>query len=326
MSTINWGIIGCGDVTEVKSGPAFYKVAGSKVIAAMRRNAAKAADFAKRHNIGKWYDDGSKLINDAEINAIYIATPPSSHITYAIESMQKGHDVYIEKPIALNAGEVRKIAEVAKQTGCKVSIAHYRRAMTMFLHIKELIENGTIGEVRTVQMRLLQSAVPELITHVEDAWRVDPEVSGGGYFFDIAPHQLDIMLFLFGEAQYFNGLSLNQSHTNKVDDHTTGTILFKNGVVFSGVWSFNVAPAEAIDQCEIFGTKGKIVFPVFGNTVYWKNEDDEKNLTFDPGAHIAQPMVEQVINYFNGTQQHNPCSIDDALQSMEILNAFAQHR
>ena len=249
MSTINWGIIGCGDVTEVKSGPAFYKVAGSNVIAVMRRNAAKAADFAKRHNIGKWYDDGSKLINDTDINAIYIATPPSSHITYAIESLQKGHDVYVEKPVTLNSTEARQLSHIVKQSGKKLSVAHYRRAMPMFLHIKQLIENGTIGEVRTVQMRLLQSAKPELVTHVEDAWRVQPELSGGGYFHDIAPHQLDIMLFLFGEAQYYNGLSLNQSNTNPVDDHVSGTILFKSGVVYSGVWSFNVAPAEAIDQC-----------------------------------------------------------------------------
>jgi predicted dehydrogenase len=325
MSTINWGIIGCGDVTEVKSGPAFYKVAGSKVIAVMRRNAAKAADFAKRHNISKWYDDGSKLINDTEINAIYIATPPSSHITYAIESLKKGHNVYVEKPVTLNAAEAKQLAEAVKQSGKKLSVAHYRRAMSMFLHIKELIENGSIGEVRTVQMRLLQSAVPELVTHVEDAWRVQPELSGGGYFHDIAPHQIDIMLFLFGETQYYNGLSLNQSNTNKVDDHVSGTILFKNGVVFDGVWSFNVAPAEAIDQCEIIGTKGKIVFPVFGNTVYVKNEQGEQNLTFDPGAHIAQPMIEQIVAYFNG-EQENPCSIEDAIQSMKIIDAFTTHR
>lgn len=325
MSTINWGIIGCGDVTEVKSGPAFYKVPGSTVTAVMRRNAEKAADFATRHNIGKWYDDGSKLINDPEINAIYIATPPSSHISYAIESLKKGHNVYVEKPVTLNSTEARQLSHIVKQSGKKLSVAHYRRAMAMFLYIKELIENGTIGEVRTVQMRLLQSAKPELVTHVEDAWRVQPELSGGGYFHDIAPHQLDIMLFLFGEAQYYNGLSLNQSNTNPVDDHVSGTILFKNGVVYSGVWSFNVAPAEAIDQCEIFGTKGKIVFPVFGNTVYWKNEQDEKNLTFDPGAHIAQPMVEQVVAYFNG-EQENPCSIEDAIQSMDIIDAFTKHR
>lgn len=326
MSTINWGIIGCGDVTEVKSGPAFYKVNGSKVIAAMRRNAAKAADYAKRHNIGKWYDDGSKLINDPDINAIYIATPPSSHITYAIESLKKGHNVYVEKPVTLNAAEAKQLAEAVKQSGKKLSVAHYRRAMAMFLHIKELIDNGSIGEVRTVQMRLLQSAVPELVTHVEDAWRVKPELSGGGYFHDIAPHQIDIMLFLFGDTQYYNGLSLNQSHTNPVDDHVSGTILFKSGVVYSGVWSFNVAPAEAIDQCEIFGTKGKIVFPVFGNTVYVKNEGGEQNLTFDPGAHIAEPMIEQVVAYFNGSQQENPCSIEDAIQSMDIIDAFTKHR
>ena len=87
---INWGIIGCGDVTEVKSGPAFNKVPGSKLVAVMRRDAAKAADYAKRHNVPRWYNDAEALINDAEVNAIYIATPPSSHAAYALAAIKAG--------------------------------------------------------------------------------------------------------------------------------------------------------------------------------------------------------------------------------------------
>ncbi|MCX6333190.1 MAG: Gfo/Idh/MocA family oxidoreductase, partial [Bacteroidia bacterium] len=81
---INWGIIGCGNVTEVKSGPAFNKVNNSRLIAVMRRDAVLAEDYASRHNVPKFYTDASKLINDPEINAVYIATPPSSHAEYAL--------------------------------------------------------------------------------------------------------------------------------------------------------------------------------------------------------------------------------------------------
>jgi predicted dehydrogenase len=84
MEEIRWGIIGCGDVTEIKSGPAFNKVANSKLVAVMRRDSAKAADYAKRHHVPKWYDDASKLINDPEVNAIYIATPPLQHDYFTI--------------------------------------------------------------------------------------------------------------------------------------------------------------------------------------------------------------------------------------------------
>ena len=90
MQTINWGIIGCGDVTEIKSGPAFNKVPNSSLVAVMRRNGAKAADYAKRHNISRWYDEADKLINDPKVNAIYIATPPSSHEEYTLAAINAG--------------------------------------------------------------------------------------------------------------------------------------------------------------------------------------------------------------------------------------------
>src|SRR6187549_1270490 len=123
---IFWGIIGCGDVTEVKSGPAFNKVPDSKLVAVMRRNSEKAKDYAERHHVPTWYDDADKLINDPQVNAIYIATPPSSHELYAIKAMQTGKPVYLEKPMTTDSVSAEKIASVAKKTGMKISVAHYR--------------------------------------------------------------------------------------------------------------------------------------------------------------------------------------------------------
>ena len=82
MNAVKWGIIGCGDVTEVKSGPAFNKVKNSSLVAVMRRDGEKARDYAHRHNVPKWYSDAEALINDPDVNAVYVATPPSSHVSF----------------------------------------------------------------------------------------------------------------------------------------------------------------------------------------------------------------------------------------------------
>src|SRR5215203_4739288 len=148
--TINWGIIGCGDVTEVKSGPAFNKVPQSKLVAVMRRNAEKAKDYARRHGVEKWYSDATSLINDPNVNAIYIATPPLNHEEYTIEALKAGKPVYVEKPMAIDAVAAGRMSTIAKQTGIKLCVAHYRRQQPLFLKIKSLLEEKAIGNVRLV--------------------------------------------------------------------------------------------------------------------------------------------------------------------------------
>jgi predicted dehydrogenase len=321
MADINWGIIGCGDVTEVKSGPAFSKVEGSKLIAVMRRDAEKAADYAARHQVSKWYDDANQLMDDADINAIYIATPPSSHMPYALEALSRGLNVYVEKPVTLNAAEARQIADAVKKSGAKLTVAHYRRAVPMFLYIKDLLDKQTIGDVRTVQIRMWQSAKPALVADVKHQWRVDPALSGGGYFHDLAPHQLDLMLYYFGEPKNYQGYSLNQSGLNQSDDHVCGQIVFKNNVVVNGSWCFNVAESEAVDICEMVGTKGKISFPFFGKTVNWYNEEDKQTVTFEHPQHIQQPHIKNMVAYYNN-KQPNPCAIEEAIVLMDMMDAF----
>jgi predicted dehydrogenase len=322
MSEINWGIIGCGDVTEKKSGPAFNKIAGSSLVAVMRRDAEKAAGYARRHGVGTWYSNADELMDDEGINAIYIATPPSSHMDYAIAALNKGFNVYVEKPVTRNAAEARQIAEAVRlHPNQKLTVAHYRRAVPMFLQVKQLLENQLIGEVRTVQIRMWQSRKPALIANVETNWRVQPELSGGGYFHDLAPHQLDLMLFYFGEPENYNGFSLNQSGETLADDNVCGQILFKNKVVVNGSWCFNVAENQTTDTCEIIGTKGRITFPFFGNFISWKTDEEEQTLTFTHPEHIQQPMIEKIVAYFKD-EGPNPCSIEEAITLMDIMDAF----
>lgn len=321
MESIKWGIIGCGDVTEVKSGPAFNKVAGSKLVAVMRRNGAKAQDYATRHGVPKWYDDASLLINDPDVNAIYIATPPLQHEEYTLQALAAGKPVYVEKPMTLNAASALRMQEAAERYGVKLTVAHYRRAQPVFLKVKELLAGAAIGQPRFVSLQMLQPPSTSIIAATETNWRVDPAVSGGGLFHDLAPHQLDLMVWFFGKALYAGGIAINQAALYPADDLVTGHILFENGVVFNGNWCFSVQ--EQKDLCEIAGTNGKISFPVFGSRITLTQEGKEEIFEFPPLQHVQQPMIEKVTAYFSGRGE-NPCSAADALLSMEIMDNFTR--
>ncbi len=188
-SKIRWGIIGCGDVTEVKSGPGFQKSEGSELIAVMRRNGKLAEDYARRHNVPKWYYDANKLINDPDVDAVYIATPPSTHKEYTIAVASAGKPVYVEKPMALNYHECTEMVEVCRKYNVPLFVAYYRRALPRFLKVKSLLEDNRIGEVRSVSIKFFQQTTNKDLS--PDNWRVDPSIAGCGYFCDLGSHMID---------------------------------------------------------------------------------------------------------------------------------------
>ena len=323
MDQIRWGIIGCGDVTEVKSGPAFNKVGNSRLVAVMRRDTEKAKDYATRHNVPKWYSDANKLINDPDVNAIYVATPPSSHEEYAIAAINAGKPVYVEKPMSVDAASASRMAAIAKEKGIKLAVAHYRRGQPLFNKIKQLIATKAIGETRFVRSDIYKKPVTAAeMANPGRAWRVDKAVAGGGLFNDLSPHQLDLMYYFFGEPDRVSGFAVNQSKQYAAEDIVAGNILFRTGVVFSGIWCFNVAAELERDHCEIIGEKGKIEFSFFEHkpivlTVNGKTE----TLSFDPLQHVQQPMIENVVKYFLG-QCANPCSAEEGVKIMQLIDAF----
>ena len=191
MKEIRWGIIGCGDVTEVKSGPALQNVKGSKLVAVMRRNGKLAEDYARRHGVDKWYEDANALIHDPDINAVYIATPPSSHKEYTLSVAQAGKIVYVEKPMAMNYTECLEMIDECKKYEVPLFVAYYRRALPRFLKVKSLLDNGKIGNIRFINSILYNKPLKTDMNGIYH-WRIDPKIAGGGYVYDLAPHSLDI--------------------------------------------------------------------------------------------------------------------------------------
>ena len=325
MNKINWGIIGCGDVTEVKSGPAFNKVKNSALIAVMRRDREKAKDYAGRHHVPKWYDNAMELINDKDVNAIYVATPPSSHELYTLAALQAGKPVYVEKPMTVNSSSAVKMMNAAKQTDIKLSVAHYRRAQPYFKKIKQLIDDKIIGEVRFANLDYYKKLFSKDELELPgNKWRVDAVVSGGGLCHDLAPHQLDLMRYFFGEAEYAKGISVNQSQIYNADDVVGGNILFKNGMVFNGLWCFNVHKENEKDVCEIVGSEGSISFSIFNEQkIFLTKNGTTEIISFIPPQHVQQPMIEKVVEYFLD-EAPNPSSGEDGVEVMRLLDAFTK--
>jgi predicted dehydrogenase len=323
MNKINWGIIGCGDVTEVKSGPAFNKVKNSSLVAVMRRDAAKAEDYARRHQVPKWYSKAADLIHDPDINAVYVATPPSSHEEYTIAALKAGKPVYVEKPMSVDATSGQRMVNIAKEMNQRLVVAHYRRAQPLFSKIKQWIDEKAIGDTRMIRLETYKKTFSKAeFADPGRAWRVNTAESGGGIFHDLAPHQLDLMYYFFGEPAKVSGIATNQAKVHEADDIVAGNIVFKSGAVFNGVWNFNAVPAEEKDYCEITGEKGKIGFSFFEHKPITITIDGKtESVAFDPLPHVQQPMIEKVVEYFLG-KGSNPCSGEEGVSIMKLIDQF----
>lgn len=304
LNKVRWGIIGVGDVTEVKSGPAFYKTEHSQLVAVMRRNASKAADYAYRHNVPRWYSDASALINDPDVDAVYIATPPGSHAKYAIESMRAGKPVYVEKPMARDYRECIEMLNTSKETGMPVWIAYYRRTLPAYLKVKEIIDSGIIGKPLLANITLYQPANERNLSPEEMTWHVFPEISGGGHFFDLASHQLDYLDFIFGPITNVCGIASNQAGLYPAEDTVTGIWQHDSGVTGTGRWCFIVNESLKKDEIEIIGEKGRITMPCFDHgKLILETSGQKKELSFTTPQHISHNLVRQVVGELRGTDR-----------------------
>lgn len=317
ITNINFGIIGCGDVTEKKSGPAFQKIEGSTLYAVMRRNEEKLKDYAQRHGVENYSTNYLDLLEDPAIDAIYIATPPEMHHFYTIEAAKHGKAVYVEKPMATTVAECEDMIETCEKYDVPLFVAYYRRAQDKFQKVKEIIDSEVLGDIRSFHYNYT-SPLPDL--DPERSWILNKEVGGGGLLYDIGSHMIDILLFLFGEVKMATGLSTNQSQFAEVNDNTSGLIQFKNGVQGALQLTFNASHHQ--DKLTIEGEKGTVVFSIMSNDpVILSTEDQTEEFAFEPIEHVQMPLIKRVVDTLLGEDDF----VADGrygLRTQEILETF----
>jgi len=306
--TIRWGIIGCGDVCEVKSGPGFQKAEGSELVAVMRRRGDLAADYARRHGVATWYDDADALIRDPSVDAVYIATPPGEHERLALAVCAAKKPAYVEKPMARTHGECRRMVDAFSAAGVPLFVAYYRRALPRFRKARDLVASGDVGRVTSVTYRFsgpYHRDLPAGAYHGIDSaslpWRLQAEHSGGGLFLDLGCHTLDVLDFILGPLERVSGHAANLATGHAVEDCVVMTFRTASGVLGTAQWNF--ASAERADEIVIAGDRGAVHLSTFGaEPVELRRGADAKVDRFElPNPpHIAQPMIQSIVDELHG--------------------------
>jgi len=314
---IRWGIIGCGDVTELKSGPAFQKVEGSSLVAVMRRDGARARDYAARHGVARWYDDAAALVADANVDAVYVATPPNAHRDHVLRCAAAGKPVYVEKPMAMNAAECDEMIAACRATDTPLFTAYYRRALPRFARIKSLLDEGAIGDVLGVNTVLYRNYVPD---PGPLPWRVDPAVAGGGLFVDLAPHTLDFLDYALGPIADVAGEAGNQARRYPAEDVVAARFTFTSGAHGVGLWAFSVG--TEVDRTELLGSRGRMIFSTFGDDpVLVENADGVRTFTEARPAHVQQPLIQAIVDELRG-HGRCPSTGESAARTTRVTDAI----
>lgn len=320
--TVRWGIIGCGSVTEVKSGPAFQQVPGFELRSVMRRTVSLAQDYAKRHGVPNWTSDPEQIISDPQIDAVYIATPPDTHHSYALQVAAAGKICCVEKPMALNHLECVEMVEAFERAQRPLFVSYYRRSLPRFTTIKSWLDEQRIGQVRHVDWKFCrQPTTPDL--DGAPNWRTDPTVSGGGYFSDLASHGLDLLLYWLGDIDAVAGFARNQQGLYRAADAVTACWAFQSGATGSGFWNF--CCNERLDRLTIHGSAGKISCSVFEESaITLFSEGRETILDIAHPQHIQLPHVQNMRLHLDGKIKH-PSLGRDAMKATEVMDAIMRH-
>ena len=317
MDEVRWGIIGCGDVCEVKNGPGLYKAKHSRLVAVMRRDRAAAEDYAERHGVPRAYDDAQKLIDDPEVDAVFVATPPSTHCEYALMVAAVGKPCVVEKPMAMNAEECERMVAAFKEKGVPLFVQFYRRGLERFLTVRELIREKRIGQLTSVHIvHYGRLATGEKA----DGWRYDPKVAGAGQFFDLASHGMDILDFIVGPVKEVSGHAINTGGSYAAEDVTVLSFLFENNVAGTGVYNFNADHGD--DTITFTGSDGEIRCSVFKDTdieIKMADGKTEKIEVRNP-QHVGQPLQETIIAELRG---EGTCAStgESGMRTQQVLDA-----
>ena len=328
MTTIRWGMIGCGEVAEMKSGPGFIRARNSQLLAVADRNATRAEGFAKRHGVGRWHTDADAIIGAADVDAVYVATRTDSHRDLAIRCAAAGKPVLVEKPMAMSHAQGLEMVEACKAAKVPLWVAYYRRALARFIAVRDLVQSGAIGPVRMVISRHFQQLpTPEDLRGPFWSWRLDPAVSGGGFFFEAIGHTLDILDFILGPIESIRAFADNQAGAYPPEDIVSASYRFASGAYGSGAWCFATDCDDEYN--EIVGASGRIRFSTFPPLSppsgrppvpirIVRGDSVEEMPVADP-PYVHQPLIQTIVDELSGSGRC-PSTPDSALRTARVID------
>jgi predicted dehydrogenase len=291
--TVRWGLIGCGDIADKRVAPALVKSPGSSLHAVARAHASLAADFARRHGARRWHADWRELLQDPDVDAVYVATPVSLHVEQAVAAADAGKHILCEKPMALDASECERMISAARQNGVRLGVAYYRHHYPVVSRLRDLVTSGELGQPVHAVAEAFERFDPPA-DHPR-AWLLKKALAGGGPMADFGCHRIEVLLDLLGPIERALGFTANVRFKNReVEDTCTAHLAFRSGA--QAVVTVTHAASERRDRLSIFGTEGSAHVDELNagllRIVSPHGVDEESH---PPHANLHQPLVEEFL-------------------------------
>jgi 1,5-anhydro-D-fructose reductase (1,5-anhydro-D-mannitol-forming) len=302
-TSLGWGVIGCGDVVERKSGPSIEHAGRSRMVTVMRRTAEAAQDFARRHGVERWTADAAAVIADANVDIVYVATPPASHLEYVLAAAAAGKHVLVEKPMALNAGQADTMVAACTAAGVQLFVAYYRRFQPHVVRVRQLLHDGVIGRPVQARIDIANGDTARRYASSERNWRDDPAVSGGGGFVDEGSHRLDVMVSLLGPVARAYGVAATVRPDLQVEQAASAICELESGAVCVATGDFY--SGRSADRLAIRGEQGAIIAdPLDGHAFRLTvgNREEEERFTPFPAPHLG--LIRHVEEVLLGTARN----------------------
>ena len=251
---VGWGLVGCGDIARKRVAPALRDLESCELVAVSRADAARAESFAREFGARRWHADWRGLIEDAEVEAVYVATPVRLHAEQTIAAAEAGKHVLCEKPMALTVAECERMNAAAEANGVLLGVAYYRRFYPAVERVREVLESGEIGVPVVAQMNAFERFDPA--PDHPRGWLLNRQQSGGGPMFDFGCHRVEVLFNLFGDVTAVKGLASNVIFEREVEDTACAVLQFENGT--QAVLSVTHAARDPQDTLEVFGSEGSV--------------------------------------------------------------------
>ena len=315
-----WGIIGAGDIARKQTARAIQMTENAELVAVMSRSMENAQAFAGEFGAARAYDSTASLLGDPAVEAVYIATPVYLHAENVLHAAEAGKHVLVEKPMGISAAECRKMIDRCEAGGLKLMVCYYQRFNARHQKVRELVQNGAIGQVTMAQVRQAFLYPPD-----PDNWRQDPARSGGGALMDVGVHCIDTLRFILGEVESVSALVDTLAFDYAVEDTATLLLCFKNGVqaVVSAAFSIAGIESSTLDYLEISGTGGRI----WTSPLQAKDSSGNLRLLTSDGEqeiNIDQSTHESMIKAFGDSVLHgkpSPVPGQEGLAGMQVIEA-----
>jgi predicted dehydrogenase len=313
MSNVRLGLIGLGNIGQHHAAYLTAgKIAGAELVAVSDAVTAKLEKYQPL----KTFESGEQLMASGLVEAVIIATPHFQHTTLGIAALQQGLHVMVEKPISAHKADAERLIAAHQARPELIFAGMFQlRAEPRYLKIRDLIQNGELGQVTRMSWIMTDWFRTEAY-YASGGWRATWKGEGGGVLLNQCLHNLDVLQWLLGMPSKLRGFcQLGRFHDIEVEDNVTAYLEFSNGATGTFVSSTGEAPGT--NRFEIAGTRGKVILEN-NRLVFTRNEADALQFSKSAKAGFAKPDVWNIeIPFDNATNGH-------ALLMQNFVNAIRQ--